>query len=400
MSVTSKDPPAISVGAEAADCDPSTTTGPAEDPAPRPRTVQRGIALCLSGGGYRAMVFHVGVLWRLNELGYLRKLDRISSVSGGSITSAVLGANWAQLAFDGEEVATNLEDQLVKPIRALARETIDAGAVLLGLLPGVTAARRVASRFRKHLFGHRTLQDLPERPRFVINATNIQSGALWRFSKPYIWDWRVGKIERPHTELAVAVGASSAFPPVLSPVRLHLNEGDFVAGSGSGLQRPPYTTEVVLSDGGVYDNMGLETAWKHFETVLISDGGKAMEFEEKPRTNWLGHSMRVLDVIQNQVHALRCREVIRAFAAKERKGAYWGIATAIADYNLADPLPCPHDKTLVLAALPTRFAALRDEVQERLINWGYAVGDAALRAHVDSRLTKPAAFPYPLQGVG
>ena len=55
------------------------------------------IALCLSGGGYRAMLFHLGTLWRLNELGYLGKLDRISSVSGGSITSGVLAAHWSEL---------------------------------------------------------------------------------------------------------------------------------------------------------------------------------------------------------------------------------------------------------------------------------------------------------------
>src|SRR5262245_28221555 len=46
-----------------------------------------GIALCLSGGGYRAMLFHLGALWRLNEAGLLSQLKRISSVSGGSITA-------------------------------------------------------------------------------------------------------------------------------------------------------------------------------------------------------------------------------------------------------------------------------------------------------------------------
>ena len=56
---------------------------------PRP-----GVALCLSGGGYRAMIFLLGVLWRLNELGYLVRLDRISSVSGSSITAALLGRPW------------------------------------------------------------------------------------------------------------------------------------------------------------------------------------------------------------------------------------------------------------------------------------------------------------------
>ena len=47
---------------------------------------EAGMALCLSGGGYRAMLFHAGCLWRLNELGLLSSLKRVSSVSGGSIT--------------------------------------------------------------------------------------------------------------------------------------------------------------------------------------------------------------------------------------------------------------------------------------------------------------------------
>src|SRR6266481_444265 len=54
-----------------------------EQEDPLERNLEEGIALCLSGGGYRAMLFHAGVLWRLNEIGILRKLDRISSVSGG-----------------------------------------------------------------------------------------------------------------------------------------------------------------------------------------------------------------------------------------------------------------------------------------------------------------------------
>lgn len=64
------------------------------------RKSQNGTALCLSGGGYRAMLFHVGAIWRLNELGYLPRLERVSSVSGGSITAALLGLAWARLEFD------------------------------------------------------------------------------------------------------------------------------------------------------------------------------------------------------------------------------------------------------------------------------------------------------------
>ena len=59
-----------------------------------------GIGLCLSGGGYRAMMFHAGVIWRLYESGVLKTVDRISSVSGGSITSGMLGLKWRELSFD------------------------------------------------------------------------------------------------------------------------------------------------------------------------------------------------------------------------------------------------------------------------------------------------------------
>ena len=53
------------------------------------KELQRGAALCLSGGGYRAMVFHIGTLWRLYGVGLLGGIKRISSVSGGSITAGV-----------------------------------------------------------------------------------------------------------------------------------------------------------------------------------------------------------------------------------------------------------------------------------------------------------------------
>jgi len=185
--------------------------------------VEPGVALCLSGGGYRAMIFHVGAIWRLNELGYLAKLDRISSVSGGSITAGVLGLNWHMLRFDANGVATNLDEEFVKPLRKLASKTIDLGAVIRGILLPGSISDRIAGSYRKHVFGEATLQDLPDRPRFVINSTNLQTGALWRFSKPYMADYTVGMVRNPQVELAVAVAASSAFPPILSPVDLSVD---------------------------------------------------------------------------------------------------------------------------------------------------------------------------------
>jgi NTE family protein len=42
---------------------------------------------------------------------------------------------------------------------------------------------------------------------------------------------------------------------------------------------------------------------------------------------------------------------------------------------------------------------MEPELQERLINWGYAVSDAAMRKHVDSSAPKPGGFPFPNVGV-
>src|SRR5262245_21187484 len=111
------------------------------------------IALCLSGGGYRAMLFHVGALVRLNEMGKLSSLGRVSSVSGGSITAAVLALAWRDLDFDADGVAANLEGLVVKPIMTTASATIDKPSILSGLaLPFRTIGERVAAAYDRHLF--------------------------------------------------------------------------------------------------------------------------------------------------------------------------------------------------------------------------------------------------------
>jgi NTE family protein len=366
-----------------------------------PERLEPGVALCLSGGGYRAMLFHVGAIWRLNELGYLPKLDRVSSVSGGSITAGVLGLNWRRLQFGDDGVAGNLNQQFVQPLRKLASKTIDKGAVFRGILLPGTISDRVAGSYRKHLFDNASLQALPDRPRFVINATSMQTGALWRFSKPYMADYRVGMVRNPDVELAVAVAASSAFPPILSPVELDLEPNGWDPAERGPLHEPPYTTKPVLSDGGVYDNLGLETAWKRYTTILVSDGGGKMGAQPKPKHDWARHAYRTLGVIDTQVRNLRKRQVVAGYLNGDRQGTYWGIRSHIGDYGPpAGSLDCPDAKALKLAQTATRLAEMNDTLQERLINWGYAICDAGMRRWVEPDAAAPAGFPYPAAGVG
>ena len=146
----------------------------------------------------------------------------------------------------------------------LASETIDEEAIVLGLvLPG-RVSDRVAAAYERHLFGDATLQDLPGiSPRFVVNATNMQSGVLWWFMKPYMRDYRVVG-EAPNVRLSRAVAASSAFPPVLSAGSA-ASRSILVYGILGWICNCPLYTNVILSDGGVYDDLGLKIAWKRYE---------------------------------------------------------------------------------------------------------------------------------------
>ena len=140
--------------------------------------------------------------------------------------------------------------------------------------------------------------------------------------KPYMRDYRVGEVKNPTISLARAVAASSAFPPVLSPLVLRLYPFMFTPKSGLDLQRQPFTSRVVLTDGGVYDNLGLETAWKRYQTILVSDAGAKVQAEGKPRRDPLRHAYRVFELVDNQVRALRKRQLIGSFEVeRKRRGA-------------------------------------------------------------------------------
>lgn len=384
---------------------------PVSSDAPGGDSPTLGIGLCLSGGGYRAMLFHLGVLWRLAELGYLSTKDRtgmhgpigtlqrVSSVSGGSIVAGVLGISWHDLKVDEQDLVQRFRELVVTPVEQFAGQTTIS--IWSGLWATIvsTVNRRVVKVYRKKLYGSKTLQDLPDSPQFVINATNLQSGALWRFSKRHNRDWRVGEIRNPVDSMARVIGASSALPPFLSPARFKYTESQYTPDSGKDLQTPPFTTRPALADGGVYDNMGLETVFKHFQTVIVSNAGGDYKAQKNVAGNWLLQSYRVLTTIDNQVRSLRRKVLVSALATHRRFGAYWSIRGNIEDYPATNKLECPHEKTLELANIETDLAAKDETTQRRLINWGYAICDAGIRSWVEDGLPVPLDFPYPNEKV-
>ena len=157
----------------------------------------------------------------------------------------------------------------------------------------------------------------------------------------------------------------------------------------------------MLSDGGVYDNLGLETAWKACRTVLVSDAGGQMAPEPDPDHDWGRHLFRVLGVIDNQVRALRKRQCVARSSHGERLGRVLGHPHR---HRRLRPRAtrCPRPTTRRSRSRRCRRGSRGSTsvVQERLINWGYAACDAGMRAHVDPALPAPGGFPYPAPGIG
>jgi NTE family protein len=172
-----------------------------------------------------------------------------------------------------------------------------------------------------------------------------------------------------------------------------------------------YRSSVILCDGGVYDNHGIEPIVKSYLTNFVSDGGAPFERTAAVQTDWISQLRRILDVTDNQVRALRRRDLIARFiegnkAADEikltddaRMGAYWGIDTDPGKVNPPNALPCDPKVTHQLARVSTRLSDLGDSISKQIVNWGYVVSDRSLRANYTGPMNAindaPPQLPYP-----
>jgi len=259
-----------------------------------------GQGLALSGGGYRASLFHLGVTRRLHELGVLQNTTRIASVSGGSILAGFLAHRLLDLGLSRLDF-DDWERDVSAPFRQLVRHDIRTG-LLVGhaawnwLFPG-PRANGLEKAFRKRL-GDRRLVELPKASatsvEFIFLATDIEHGVLWRFTPEQIGNYVRGMVPTPESmRISLAVAASACFPPVFGPIRVRHADG----------------VTAHLTDGGVYDNTGMEPIWLTNKVVLVSDAGTPFD-HKVPR--WFGSRiMRYVDIGRNQVGALRRRAIIR-----------------------------------------------------------------------------------------
>ena len=225
------------------------------------------IGLALSGGGFRGTLYHLGVIRFLRDANILPKITHITTVSGGSILGAHLALNWNKYCGSDSEF-----DEVAREITDFVRLDVRNRIVRrfpLALLPNAalrllrlranrqwTRPGLLEKHYERHLFGSTSLGELPDRPRLHILSTNLSEGSLCSFYQGGLLTQRRqtgrrDRFERVEIGLAtvsMAVAASSAFPGFFPP--LELSAWDLGAQEG-GFQF------LALTDGGVFDNLGL-----------------------------------------------------------------------------------------------------------------------------------------------
>jgi NTE family protein len=377
----------------------------------QPQNERHGKALCLSGGGFRATLFHAGALRRLNEVGVLSTLTTFSSVSGGSITNGLLAKVFPELRKDAKGVFTNFTDAFETPLRKFCSQDLRTGPLIterldprnwLTLLGHDHSATDFLSHtYRDHLVGDLRLRDLKViadggGPRFVFDTSNLQTGVNFEIAGDRIGDYQIGYADQPDFLVADAVAASSSFPIAFPPLVLKFDPGTFKDGRLEQQHPVPPSLDaiqrrVLLSDGGVYDNLGLEPAWKTHQYVFCSDGGKPFALSPDPGEAIVTRLLRCQDVIGNQALAVRKRWLVAALEQAQYKGAYWGIGTEIENYKTHDDHGYAGIVLDRLRAVRTDLDTFTEGEQLVLMNHGWMLADAALRTWAPELL--PAAIP-------
>lgn len=296
------------------------------------------VGLALSGGGFRASFYHLGVLARLAELDVLRHIDVLSCVSGGSIVGACY---WLMLRNRLLEKAPLSQDDYVALVQDLIEHFSQAvrqnlrgqvqpskiGAVwrFLSGDKGAIDTEETAKALERYFYAPLWKEDKPldmhhlpftpkdhnpvltgsqefhpgkhnwlrmdRVPVLVLNATTVNTGHAWQFTPTWMGEspWSVypaadsvprlqwhwyEPAAKWQVSLARAVAASACVPGLFEP--LHIDEA--------------YDRyQIQLVDGGVHDNQGtMALLAQNCTLLLVSDAAGQLLLETSPKPGITG----------------------------------------------------------------------------------------------------------------
>lgn len=300
----------------------------------------QSIALTLSGGGIRAMMFHLGVLQALAETGRLERVSHISTVSGGSLLlGLILHENNLCWPTSGEYLAH------VQPaLRSkLCSRSMMLGALCQLLYPGnwryLFSRANLLARTLEYDWGIKAaLTELPPIPDCAINGTTAETGKRFDFKAERMGDYTLGYARPTGVKLATVMAVSAAFPVGFGPLAMATAPLTWFrwpsSDSGQLEELKPEWPTLHLYDGGVYDNLGLEAFLDvgasqlkvPVAQLIVSDAGAPLR-RRRLLPFWNPFRIeRLMDIVTDQVRALRVRNLHGFMRAHPGQAAYIYIA--------------------------------------------------------------------------
>lgn len=263
--------------------------------------------LCLSGGGFRASLFHAGVIRRLLYLDLFKDIKRINSVSGGSITAGLIMKELIERPFESvDDFDKRIIVPLINFIQASPRDSI------YKISPLNKNPKRLIKVLDDNLFKGTSFYDLNQSPKWTCYATSLNSTKAWKFSQNEIGDSATGFAQPTHNDkVAIGVAASACFPPLLRPYNFETKGRSFVFKYVNGqllnAPNPSPPSKILLSDGGVYDNLGTESVLTKKDPYIVSDASGVAEHWRQGYPNKFMVSKRPIDIAMDQNGKLRRR---------------------------------------------------------------------------------------------
>ncbi len=272
-----------------------------KQPPQIPQNPLEKIALCCSGGGYRASAFHLGTLSYLDYLYFegtplLHKVKTISTVSGGTITGMV----YAQQLSEGKsflEIYTFLYSVLAN--QDLIEEALEKIDNNNWKNPNkrknlINAFAELYDKYYTQGATFKTLQNLPQShlEEVIFNSTEFNNALNFRFQNKRTSGNYYNKVSKDllkEIKLSDIIAASSCFPGGFEPIEF---PNDFLYDRALHLKKlagvdknsSPKSQSVGLMDGGIFDNQGIDSILKsedshivqkktasYYDLVLISD---------------------------------------------------------------------------------------------------------------------------------
>lgn len=341
------------------------------------------IGLALSGGGFRATLFHLGVVRFLFDAGLLPRVHFIGGVSGGSILAMHVGLYWDQYLTTFDEIAREVLAFCQRDVRnrVIRRWLFAYASIIPRLIYEHSRVHLLISEY-KHLFGNHTLNDLHPskginpKPRIIAQSVSLTSGQPCGFGRSgYMWyevdehgflrEREVSKITT-HLQIAFAVAASSAFPPMFPPVP--------ITARLLQLQNNDFPNAQYVTDGGVYDNLGIERPLWYFEqkneldAFIVSDAGGTFDLTTSHYRSALARNLRATDILMKRVGDLMYQWL--SHRHKKHDFAYVGITEAT---DSIAPGTLPPAVQRRARGIRTDLDAFTDLEISTLIQHGYGV---------------------------